>query len=75
MPVVIFVLKYSVSTPHELGTISGNELAYAFIYNIQPLQVALVLVGLDDPVIHRRNGRAYLVHHTEPAPSGARVNA
>ena len=61
--------------PHELGPVGSNELADPFIDDIQPFQITLVLISLNDPVIHRRDGRAILLHHPEPAAPGARVNS
>ena len=61
--------------PHERRPICRDELGDAFVNDVQPLEVTLVFVRLNDAVVDRSDGGAILLNHTEAAAPGTGVNA
>ena len=61
--------------PHERRPICRDELSDAFVNDVQPLEVTLVFVRLNDAVVDRSDGGAMLLNHTEAAAPGTGVNA
>ena len=60
---------------HERRPVCRDELSDAFVNDVQPLEVTLVFVRLNDAVVDRSDGGAMLLNHTEAAAPGTGVNA